>query len=84
MNNGKGDRQRPTNLRNYEENYERIFSPRKTISEWAKLCKVFILDADGFPEYNSDDLLTKSQFTKGIIRSTVQIEDMDHFSKMLE
>lgn len=63
-NNGKGDKPRPVNLQKYEENYEKIFTKRKTIKEWQKYFGHLILDFNDFCEYNSDDLLTEDQYKK--------------------
>jgi hypothetical protein len=59
---GKGDSYRPVNLKQYDENYDRIFAPRKTIAEWQKYFGDVIVDFSGFKEYNADDLITKEDY----------------------
>lgn len=65
MSAGKGDKLRKSaNLPSYWENYDKIFSKRKTMKEWQKHFGHLILDFSGFREYNSDDLLTEEQYKK--------------------
>lgn len=62
---GKGDRLRPgANLNAFWENYDRAFSKRRTLSQWAAVHKDIFLDYDGFREYNSDDLMTEEEYKK--------------------
>ena len=67
MSAGKGDKYRNVDLKKFEENYDRIFNRRKTISEWAEHFGDMIRSYDGFREYNSDDLLTEKEYEAGII-----------------
>lgn len=70
MSAGKGSRPRPVDKNKWDENYDRIFSRRKTIAQWAEHFGDLIKSYNGFREYNQDDLLTEAEYEKGIIRCT--------------
>lgn len=71
MSAGKGDRPRPVDKTKWDENYDRIFSKRKTIQQWADYFGDVIRSYDGFREYNQDDLLSRNEYEKGIVRCTL-------------
>lgn len=71
--NGKGSKPRPTNLRAFEENYDKIFSRRKTVSDWAVYFGDKIKSYDGFREYNQDDLLTEKEYQRGLPHCTMYV-----------
>ena len=61
----------------------------KTAYEWAKEYGVMILDPDGFGERKNGmplttDVMTESDFKKGIGRSTCKFLDMDLFRSKYE
>lgn len=67
MSAGKGDKLRVgANLKKYWENYDEIFrkQPRKTIKQWREFLNHKEVDFDTALEYNSDDLLTQSEYEK--------------------
>ena len=69
MNNqaGKGSRPRSVDKNKWDENYDRIFSRRKTIKQWAEHFGDRIKSYDGFREYNRDDLLTEKEYENGFV-----------------
>jgi hypothetical protein len=68
---GKGSKPRPVDKNKWDENFDRIFSRRKTIQDWAEHFGHKIKSYDGFREYNQDDLLTEEEYEKGYVRCTV-------------
>ena len=68
---GKGDKLRKgANLKAYGDGYDRIFTKRKTIKEWQLHFRDVSVDFNGFKEFNSDDLLTESQYKTSRSRCT--------------
>ena len=70
---GKGSKPRPVDKSKWDENYDRIFSRRKTIEQWAEHFGDRIKSYDGFREYNRDDLLTEKEYNNGFVRCTVYL-----------
>lgn len=63
MSAGKGDKLRQgANLEKYWENYDRVFSKKKTVFQWQKHFRDDITSYDGFREYNADDVMTEQQY----------------------
>jgi hypothetical protein len=77
MSAGKGDKPRPIDRKKYDENYDRIFRKKRTITEWQKIRGDVILDYDGFREYNRDDLLDEQTYENGLSRCTIQFKPIN-------
>lgn len=75
--NGKGDKKRPTNEAAYSEGWDRIFGKKKdlrTSDEWCNHFKVIVLDPDG---WNREDLanswaerISEDEFQRRLVQST--------------
>lgn len=68
---GKGSKPRPVDKSKWDENYDRIFSRRKTVEQWAEHFGDRIKSYDGFREYNSDDLLVEEEYERGILHCSM-------------
>lgn len=70
---GKGSTPRPVDKKKWDENYDKIFTRRKTVSEWQKHFGHVIKSYDGFREYTQDDLLTEDEYKKGLPHCTMYV-----------
>lgn len=73
MQNGKGDTYRPVNKKLWDENYDKIFQKRKTVTDWAAHFGHRIKSHDGFREYNRDDLLVEKEYQNGLPHCTMYV-----------
>lgn len=71
MSAGKGSKPRPVDKTKWDENYDRIFSKRKTVLDWQKHFGDKIKSYDGFREYTQDDLLTEKEYQIGLNSCTI-------------